>query len=470
MTEKNTHASLSKYKEIKSEGTSLKKYDYIVIGGGSGGIASANRAAMRGANVLLIEGKELGGTCVNVGCVPKKVMWQASDLFESLHRDASGYGITASSPVLNFKQLVDNREQYIEFLHGAYARGLEGNGVDVIKGYAQFVDNETIIVDNSKYQAPHILIATGGRPKPLEIPGGEYARDSDDFFALTELPKKPIVIGGGYIAAEIAGVMQGLGAQVSWAFRYHRPLRCFEEMLSYHLMALYQQDGIKLYESHVPEKIEKSGDSYLVHFANGTTLTGDYVLFAGGRAPNVDNLGLEKTTIALCENGFIPVDQYQNTNTKGIYAVGDVIGKIDLTPVAIAAGRRLAERLFNNQADAHLDYNLVPTVVFTHPPMATIGLSEKEAQEKYGEKQIKVYQSEFTPMYFALDSYRQKAKMMLVCAGEEEKIVGLHGIGRGVDEMLQGFAVAIKMGATKKDFDETVAIHPTGSEEFVTMR
>ena len=235
-------------------------------------------------------------------------------------------------------------------------------------------------------------------------------------------------------------------------------------------MALYQQDGIKLYESHVPEKIEKSGDSYLVHFANGTTLTGDYVLFAGGRAPNVDNLGLEKTTIALCENGFIPVDQYQNTNTKGIYAVGDVIGKIDLTPVAIAAGRRLAERLFNNQADAHLDYNLVPTVVFTHPPMATIGLSEKEAQEKYGEKQIKVYQSEFTPMYFALDSYRQKAKMMLVCAGEEEKIVGLHGIGRGVDEMLQGFAVAIKMGATKKDFDETVAIHPTGSEEFVTMR
>ncbi len=470
MTGENPHASLSKYEEMRLEATSLKKYDYIVIGGGSGGIASANRAAMRGASVLLVEGKELGGTCVNVGCVPKKVMWQASDLFESLHRDASGYGITAQSLTLNFKQLVDKREQYIEFLHGAYARGLAGNGVEVIKGYAQFVDNQTIIVDNSKYQAPHILIATGGRPKALAIPGGEYACDSDDFFALTELPKKPIVIGGGYIAAEIAGVMQGLGAQVLWAFRYHRPLRCFEEMLSYHLMALYQQDGLKLYASHVPEKIEKIGDNYAVYFTNGTTLTGDYVLFAGGRAPNVANLGLENTTITLCENGFIPVDAYQNTNTKGIYAVGDVIGKIDLTPVAIAAGRRLSERLFNQQVDAHLDYDLVPTVVFTHPPMATIGLSAKAAKDKYGSNQVKVYQSEFTPMYFALDTYRQKAKMMLVCVGETEKIVGLHGIGRGVDEMLQGFAVAIKMGATKKDFDETVAIHPTGSEEFVTMR
>lgn len=448
----------------------MKKYDYIVIGGGSGGIGSANRAAMHGAKVLLIEGNEFGGTCVNVGCVPKKVMWQASDLLESMKRDANGYGISPQGITVDFKKLVDNREEYIRVLHGAYSRGLAGNGVETIKGYAQFVDNQTVTVNGEQFQGTHILIATGGRPCRLEVPGGEYAQNSDQFFELTTLPKNPIVIGGGYIAAEIAGVMHGLGSNVSWAYRHNRPLRNFDEMLSNHLVELYQQDGIQMYAQFVPASIEKVGETYTVHFENGESLTGDYVFFAGGRTPNVDNIGLEKTDVDLSPEGVVVVDKFQNTTAPGIYAVGDVIGKIDLTPVAIAAGRRLAERLFNGQSELFLDYDLVPTVVFTHPPIATIGLSEQEAIEKYGKEQVNMYTSEFTPMYFALDDYRQKCKMKLVCLGKEEKIIGLHGIGRGVDEMLQGFAVAIKMGATKADFDNTVAIHPTGSEEFVTMR
>lgn len=447
----------------------MKTFDYIVIGGGSGGIASANRAGMHGAKVLLIEGNELGGTCVNVGCVPKKVMWQASEIFETLRRDASSYGIYPQVEKFDFKELVDKREKYIDFLHGAYQRGLDGNKVEVIKGYAQFVDNHTVEVKGEQFTAEHILIATGGKASKLEIPGGEYAIDSNGFFQLTEVPKQMIVLGAGYIAAEIAGVIHGLGSEVSWAFRKERPLRSFDKMLSDNLLEMYQEAGLETYAHYVPQKIEKTDDVYTVTFENGKTLTGDCVLFAGGRQANVDNLGLENTDISVTEAGYIEVDKFQNTTAKGIYAVGDVIGKLDLTPVAIAAGRRLSERLFNGQTDLYLDYNLVPTVIFTHPPIATIGLSEEEAVEEYGD-QVKVYRSRFTPMYFALNEYRQKCEMKLVCLGKDEKIIGLHGIGIGVDEMLQGFAVAIKMGATKADFDNTVAIHPTGSEEFVTMR
>ncbi|MCD5001379.1 glutathione-disulfide reductase [Enterococcus saccharolyticus] len=447
----------------------MKTFDYIVIGGGSGGIASANRAGMHGAKVLLIEGNELGGTCVNVGCVPKKVMWQASEMLEMIQRDAASYGIYAQVDNFNFTELVDKREKYIEFLHGAYQRGLDSNKVEVIKGYAQFVDNHTVEVAGEKFTAPNILIATGGQPSSLAIPGGEYAIDSNGFFELTEAPTHMIVLGAGYIAAEIAGVVHGLGTKVSWAFRKERPLRSFDHMLSDNLVEIYQEAGINTYANYVPAKIEKHGNEYTVTFENGETLTSDCVLFAGGRTPNVAKLGLDKTDVTLNEAGFVQVDKFQNTTAQGIYAVGDVIGKIELTPVAIAAGRRLSERLFNGKTELYLDYNLVPTVVFTHPPIATIGLSEEEAIATYGDD-VKVYRSRFTPMYFALNDYRQKCEMKLICLGKEEKIIGLHGIGIGVDEMLQGFAVAIKMGATKADFDDTVAIHPTGAEEFVTMR
>lgn len=448
----------------------VKSYDYIVIGGGSGGIASANRAGMHGAKVLLVEGNELGGTCVNVGCVPKKVMWQASDLLESVRRDTSGYGIYAHVDKVDFTELVDNREAYITYLHSAYQKGLDGNNVTVCRGYAQFVDNHTISVDNQLFEAKHILIATGGRPKPLAIPGGEYVIDSDGFFALRELPKAVLVLGGGYIAAELSGVIHGLGSQVTWAYRKGLPLRTFDQMLSTNLVELYQEMGIGMWQDAVAKKIEKVGSTYQTTFEDGRTVVSECVIFAGGRQPNTGNLGLEKTDVTLDDQGFIQVDKFQTTTSENIYAVGDVTGAIELTPVAIAAGRRLSERLFNQQTELFLDYHLIPTVVFTHPPIATIGLSEQQAKEQYGEEELTIYRSRFTPMYFALNEYRQKCEMKLICLGKEEKIIGLHAIGRGVDEMLQGFAVAIKMGATKADFDNTVAIHPTGAEEFVTMR
>lgn len=448
----------------------MKTYDYIVIGGGSGGIASANRAGMHGAKVLLIEGNELGGTCVNVGCVPKKVMWQASTILETIERDASSYGIQADVKHVDFKELVEKREKYIDFLHGAYQRGLDSNNVEAIKGYARFVDSQTVEVNGESYQANHILIATGGKPSKMTIPGGEYAIDSNGFFALAELPKSTIVLGAGYIAAELSGVLNGLGSEVMWAYRKERPLRTFDKMLSDNLIEMYQEAGIHTYANFTASEITKNGDVYTVTFENGETLMAECVLFAGGRVPNTDALGIEKTNVELDEKGFIKVDKFQNTTDSHIYAIGDVIGKIDLTPVAIAAGRRLSERLFNGKENSYLDYDLVPTVVFTHPPIATIGLTEEQALTTYGEGQLKIYRSRFTPMYFALNDYRQKCEMKLICVGEEEKIVGLHAIGVGVDEMLQGFAVAIKMGATKADFDNTVAIHPTGAEEFVTMR
>ncbi|MDH6365570.1 glutathione reductase (NADPH) [Enterococcus sp. PF1-24] len=450
----------------------VKSYDYIVLGGGSGGIASANRAGMYGKKVLLIEGKTLGGTCVNVGCVPKKVMWQASSMLEMIQRDSESYGINAKVENIDFKELVMRREKYIDFLHGAYQRGLDSNQVEVIQGYGRFVAKQTIEVNGQQYTAPHILLATGGRPSQMSIPGGEYAINSDGFFALTALPKRMIVLGAGYIAAELSGLLQGLGVEVHWAYRKERPLRTFEEMLSEELVTIYQEAGMHLYPLHTAAEIKKNPatEEYTVIFENGHEITADKVLFAGGRLPNTNQLALEKTTVTLDGRGFVKVDKFQNTTQAGIYAVGDLIGKVDLTPVAIAAGRRLSERLFNGKKEEYLDYDLIPTVIFTHPAIATIGLSEKAAIAKYGQEQIKVYHSKFTPMYFALGDYRQKAAMKLVCVGPEEKIVGLHGIGVGVEEMLQGFAVAIKMGATKKDFDNTVAIHPTGSEEFVTMR
>lgn len=447
----------------------METYDYIVVGGGSGGIASANRAAIHGAKVLLIEAKELGGTCINVGCVPKKVMWQASDIYQTIQRDAPSYGIQADEMAFDFKTLVKNRENYIEFLHGAYKRGFENSGVEFLKGYAKFINNNTVEVDNKQYTASHILIATGGHADTLDVSGGEYAIDSDEFFALEKAPQHMIVLGGGYIAAELAGVVHGLGSKVSWAFRKERPLQKFDQMLGDNLVQMYEEEGLSLYKKYVPSAIEKNGEEYTVTFENGNKITGDCVLFAGGRSANVNGFGLGNTGVELDDHGFIQVDKFQNTTVKSIYAIGDVIGKLELTPVAIAAGRRLSERLFNGKSDLYLDYNFVPSVVFTHPPIATIGWTEEQALSEYGKEEITVYRSRFTPMYFALNEYRQKCEMKLVCLGKEEKIIGLHAIGVDVDEMLQGFAVAVKMGATKADFDNTVAIHPTGAEEFVTM-
>lgn len=448
----------------------MKTYDYIVIGGGSGGIASANRAGLHGANVLLIQATEIGGTCVNVGCVPKKVMWNAAQMREQLLNDAKDYGLRTTINNFDYAELVKNREKYIERLHGAYAKGFASNGLDVIQGYAKFIAKDIVEVNNEQFQAKHILIATGSHPVKGNIPGAELGGTSDDFFAWEELPRSVAVIGAGYIAVELAGVLNGLGVETHFVYRHEKPLRKFDTMLSDELVAAYESAGVQLHKNSVPKEIRLENGKKVFVTESGEEIIVDEVLWAIGRKPNVKGFGLENTAVEVDERGAIRVDDYQNTTQPGVYAVGDVIGKVDLTPVAIAAGRRLSERLFNGKKELKLDYQTIPTVVFSHPTIGTVGLTEEEARTTYGEENLRIYKSTFTPMFYALGEHKIKSTVKLVCVGTEEKIVGLHGIGQGIDEMLQGFAVAIKMGATKQDFDDTVAIHPTSAEEFVTLK
>ena len=449
----------------------VKEYDYIVIGGGSGGIASANRAAMHGAKVILFEGKEVGGTCVNVGCVPKKVMWYGAQVAETLHRYAGEYGFDVTINKFDFATLKANRQAYIDRIHGSYERGFDNNGVERVYEYARFVDPHTVEVAGERYTAPHILIATGGHALYPNIPGSEYGITSDGFFELDEVPKRTAVIGAGYIAVEVAGVLNALGSDTHLFVRKDRPLRTFDKDIVDVLVDEMAKSGPTLHtHANVTEVVKNADDSLTISFDNGETITVDCLIWAIGRAANTSGFGLEKTGVKLTEKGTIYSDEFENTSVPGIYALGDVTGKLDLTPVAVKAGRQLSERLFNNKADAKLDYTDVATVVFSHPVIGSVGLTEEKAIAKYGAENIKVYKSSFTPMYTALGENRQPSTMKLVTLGDDEKIIGLHGIGYGVDEMIQGFSVAIKMGATKADFDNTVAIHPTGSEEFVTMR
>lgn len=449
-----------------------RHYDYIAIGGGSGGIASINRAAMYGKKCAIIEANHLGGTCVNLGCVPKKVMWYGAQVAEAMHKYAPDYGFDVDVKSFDFSKLVETREKYIGNIHRSYETNLAKNNVEVINGFAKFVDAKTVEVNGEHITADHILIATGGRPIMPDVKGAEYGIDSDGFFALTEQPKRVAIAGAGYIAVEVAGVLRSLGSEVDLYVRQHKPLRSFDHSITNLLLEVFEQDGIRLHtHSQIEEVTKNDDDSLTIRLADGNEKTVDCLIWAVGREPSTDTINLEVTGVKTNSAGKIKVDKFQNTNVDGIYAVGDIIeNSIDLTPVAIAAGRRLSERLFNNKPNEHLDYSLVPTVIFTHPPIGTIGLSEIQAIEQYGKDDIKCYTSTFTPMYSAVTQHRQRCTMKLVCLGEEEKVIGLHGIGFGVDEMIQGFAVAIKMGATKADFDNTVAIHPTGSEEFVTMR
>lgn len=449
-----------------------RHYDYIAIGGGSGGIASINRAAMYGKKCAIIEANHLGGTCVNLGCVPKKVMWYGAQVAEAIHKYAPDYGFDIDVKGFDFKKLVETRQKYIGNIHRSYENNLAKNKVEVIQGFAKFVDTKTVEVNGEHITADHILIATGGRPVFPDIKGAEYGIDSDGFFALEQLPERVAIVGAGYVAVEIAGVLRSLGSEVDLYVRQHSPLRSFDHSIVNVLLEEMDKEGIQLHtHSSLSEVIKNEDGSLTINLEDGRSNTVDCLIWAVGREPATDAINLEVTGVETNSIGKIKVDKFQNTNVEGIYAVGDIIeNSIDLTPVAVAAGRRLSERLFNNKPNEHLDYNLVPTVIFTHPPIGTIGMSEMQAIEQYGEDAIKCYTSNFTPMYSAVTQHRQKCSMKLVCLGEEEKIIGLHGIGFGVDEMIQGFAVAIKMGATKADFDNTVAIHPTGSEEFVTMR
>ena len=398
-------------------------------------------------------------------------MWYAGQIADALHY-ANDYGFKAPLQGFDWATLVKNREAYIERIHAAYARGFASNNVTVINGFAKFVDKNTLEVNGELYTADHITIATGGRPSRPTIEGAEHGIDSDGFFALTEQPEKVAVVGAGYIAVELAGVLHALGSESHLLVRKEKPLRGFDDMLSDTLVEQMAKHGPTLHTMSVPTRVEQHNDGKLtIHLDNGKSVGPvDTLIWAIGRDPATDNINLESTGIKLDERGFIPTDKYQNTIVDGIYAVGDNTGRAQLTPVAVAAGRRLCERLFNNKPHEHLDYSNIATAVFSHPVIGTVGLSEKEAVAEYGEEQVKVYNSQFTALYQAItEDYRDPTRMKLVCIGKEEKIVGIHSIGFGSDELLQGFAVAMKMGATKADFDNTVAIHPTSAEEFVTL-
>jgi len=448
-----------------------KRYDYIVIGGGSGGIASVNRAASYGKRCLLIEANALGGTCVNVGCVPKKVMWYAAQVAEAIDVYGPDYGFEAAVQRLDWARLVANRSAYIARIHASYENVLRKNQVEVVRGVARLRDAHHIEVNGQVHRADHVLIATGGRPIRPAIPGAEFGIDSDGFFALDACPKRVAVVGAGYIAVELAGVLHALGAKTHLFVRQHAPLRHFDPMLVDTLLEALRAQGPTLHTHAVPKTVQRHADGSLtLMLQDGRSQTVDALIWAVGREPATDALNLADAGIKTNARGHIEVDAWQNTSAPGVYAVGDNTGRVELTPVAVAAGRLLSERLFNHKPDAHLDYENVPTVVFSHPPIGTVGLTEPQARVRFGDDAVKVYTSAFASMYTAVTRHRQTCRMKLVCVGEKEKVVGIHGIGQGMDEILQGFAVALNMGATKQDLDRTVAIHPTAAEEFVTMR
>lgn len=446
-----------------------ERFDLLVIGGGSGGLAHAQRAAEYGVKAAVIEYGPLGGTCVNVGCVPKKVMWYAAHQAHAFHH-AVDYGFDVKVGGHDWRGLKARRDAYIERLNGIYGRNLDNRGVSYIAGRARFVDAHTLDVDGRTYKADRIVIATGGRPMVPQIPGAELGITSDGFFELEDRPQRVLIAGSGYIAVELAGVFNALGSDVQLVVRKDSVLRSFDAMLSTELMAAMDKNGIELETGVIPQTVEQTADGIVLHAEDGRAFGPvDCLVWAIGRSPNTESLDTAAAGVEQDEDGFIPTDDFQQTNIENIYALGDVTGRAALTPVAIAAGRRLADRLDGGMEGRHLEYNLIPTVIFSHPTIGTVGLTEKEARAEYGDD-VKVYESGFIGMYYALGTNKQRSVMKLITAGKDERVVGCHVIGEGADEMMQGFAVAMRMGATKKDFDDTVAIHPTSSEELVTMR
>ena len=444
-------------------------FDLLVIGGGSGGLAAAQRAAEYGASVAVFEPKPLGGTCVNVGCVPKKVMWSTAALAHGL-ADASGYGFDLDSWRHDWGTIKTRRDAYVARLNAIYAKNIEAKGVTHIAENGYFTGSHTVSAGGKIYQGKHIIIATGGYPARPDIPGAEHGITSDGFFELDERPDKVAIIGSGYVAIELAGMFRGLGSEVSIFARYDGVLRNFDDMIRQELDDALSKDGITVVTEAITSKAGAGQNGFFLETSDGRVFNDfDCLLWAVGRKPNTEDLALEKAGVDVDPRGFVLVDDFQNTGAEHIYAVGDVTGRVSLTPVAIAAGRRLADRLFDNQPDRHLNYNNIATVVFCHPPIGTVGLTEAKARAEYGDI-VKVYHSAFVPMYYAVLESQGRAAMKLITAGEHEKVVGIHVIGDGADEMMQGFSVAISMGATKEDFDNTVAIHPTSAEELVTMR
>lgn len=458
---------------------------------------------MYGKKVGIIESGPLGGTCVNVGCVPKKVTWNAADLAERIH-DAKDYGFSIQHTApFNWPYFKKKRDAYVHRLNGIYERNLANDGVDYIKGRASFAGpNQVDVADGSgnviSYTADKILIATGGRPFIPNVPGAEYGISSDGFFELEKQPKRVALVGAGYIGVEMAGMFASLGSETHFFIRGETVLRSFDPMIQEGITSHYENYlHINIHKRSGITKVEKTESGSLkVYFTTKAAPTKDdpvvdgppadsvievdCLLWAIGRTPEVEDLKLDKAGLVVSvdkpgKKPFVPVDDYQNTPVPSIFALGDVTGRVELTPVAIAAGRRLADRLFGppHLSNAKLSYELIPSVVFAHPEVGTIGMSEPEARKEFGDENIKVYKTEFVGMYYAMMDPERKAKTrykLIVNKADDERVVGLHIIGEGSAEILQGFGVAVKMGATKKDFDNCVAIHPTSAEELVTLR
>ena len=449
----------------------VRQFDLLVLGGGSGGLATAQRAAEFGARVAIFEPARLGGTCVNVGCVPKKVMWNAAELAAALEH-APYYGFDVKTGGHDWPKLKQGRDAYVLRLNGIYQRNLDKKGIVTVRAAARLRGaGEVVDANGEVYGAPHIVIATGGRPRLPAVPGAELGLTSDGFFELPELPPRIAVVGSGYIAVELAGVLRALGSEVSLMIRHDALLRHFDSLLGEKLMAAMTASGIEVVTTMSTVALTRKGKALTLHAADGRTFPGfDAVLWAIGRRANVEEVGLDRAGVDLDGAGFIAVDKFQNTSAQGVYALGDVCGEPELTPVAIAAGRRLADRVFGGMKDRFLSYDVIPSVVFSHPPIGSVGLSEEDARKRFPSEPIKVYKSEFVSMFYALTEVKPQTAMKLVCVGADERVVGCHVIGLGADEMIQGFAVAVTMGARKRDFDDTIAIHPTSAEEMVTMR
>ncbi|MEG0185197.1 MAG: glutathione-disulfide reductase [Stenotrophomonas rhizophila] len=445
-------------------------YDLIVLGGGSGGLAAAFRAAQHGQRVAMLEPGELGGTCVNVGCVPKKAMWLAADLSAKIGMAAAmGFDVPVR-PALDWKELVVHRQAYIANIHASYLKRLNENNVVRVPRKGRLVDAHTVeCSDGVRISATHILIATGAHPQRPDIPGAELGAVSDDFFNLCSAPARVAIVGGGYIAVELAGLLQALGSKVTLLVRGERLLERFDAELTAQLAENLRHQGVQVHFNYRLRELRREGEAVVAYGHDGPhEAVFDQLFFATGRRGNSAGLGLEALGIVVGDKGEVEVDEWQTTAVPSVHAVGDIAGKVGLTPVAIAAARKLMDRLFGGNPQAKMDYANVASVVFSHPALGAVGLSEEEAREQHGD--VRVYRSNFRPMLEALSDGTQRSLFKLVCVGEEERVVGVHLLGEAADEILQGFALAVKMGATKAQFDDTVAIHPTSAEEIVLMR
>ncbi|MBD0706494.1 glutathione-disulfide reductase [Pseudomonas sp. PSB1] len=443
-------------------------FDLYVIGAGSGGVRAARFAAGFGAKVAVAESRYLGGTCVNVGCVPKKLLVYGAHYAEDLEQ-ASAYGWTTGEASFDWATLIANKDREINRLNGIYRNLLVNSGVVLHEGHARLTGPHEVEINGQRYTAEHIMIATGGWPVIPDIPGREHAISSNEAFFLKELPKRVIVVGGGYIAVEFAGIFHGMGAQTSLLYRGELFLRGFDGAVRKHLVEELSRRGMDLQFNADIKRIEKLADGSLeVELKDGRILATDCVFYATGRRPMLDNLGLEHTGVTLDEKGFVKVNEKYETAEPSILAIGDVIGRVQLTPVALAEGMAVARRLFKPEQYRLVDYRMIPTAVFSLPNIGTVGLTEEQAREEG--KEVQVFESRFRPMKLTLTDCQERTLMKLVVDARTDKVLGCHMVGPDAGEIVQGLAIALKAGATKRDFDETIGVHPTAAEEFVTMR